>query len=131
MAVEAAKKLQTSTKGQITQCTNQLKMIHTMAQIEDVRPLIEDLETQNLYQKLQSLSSSFEAVHEKYISVRDTKETEAEEVAQVAVDLAYYEDMLNKVYEMTRIYNDKRIPILKQDMEDAMKLLMAQEETQM
>ena len=62
-AIENAKRLRGATKGHITQCTNQLKVILTNAEGEVVRPLIQDLETQNLFQKLQGLSISFEALN--------------------------------------------------------------------
>ena len=78
-AIENAKRFCGATKGQITQCTNQLKAKLIEAEGEVVRPLIQDLETQNLFQKLQGLSSSFEATYEKYISLWDVKETEAED----------------------------------------------------
>ena len=66
-AVEAAKKLHGTTKGHITQTVNRLKAILTDAAGEAVRLLIQDLETQNLFQKLQGLSQHLEAAHEKYI----------------------------------------------------------------
>ena len=76
-AIEAARRLRTSTKGQITACANRLKVILETVPAEGIRSLINNLETENLYQKLQSLSTSFEAAYENYIVTREAKENDA------------------------------------------------------
>ena len=102
-AAEAAKKLRGTTKKQIIQTVNRLKAILTDAAGEAVRLLIQDLETQNLFQKLQGLSQHLEAAHEKYIWAWDTKEDEAEEEAQIQADIKYYEEVSEKIFEMKRL----------------------------
>ena len=57
-AIEAAKKLRTISKGQITNTVNRLKAILSEATNKTVRPLVNDLETQNLFAKLQRLAST-------------------------------------------------------------------------
>ena len=102
-AMEAAKKLCGMSKGQITQTVNWLKAILSNAAGEADWLLIQDLETQNLFWKLQGLSQHFEAAHEKYISGRDTKEDEAEEEVQIQADIKYYEEVSEKIFEATRL----------------------------
>ena len=66
-AVEAANKVWGTAQGQKTQTVNRLKAILSEAAGEAVRLLIQDLENQNLFQRLQNLAQHFESCHEKYI----------------------------------------------------------------
>ena len=78
-AIEADKKLQTTVKGQITNTVNRLKAILSEATDETVRPLLNHLETQNIFLRLQNLDQHFESAHEKYIMLHAPKEDENEE----------------------------------------------------
>ena len=76
--IEAAKKLWTTLKGQIMHTINRLKDILGKATNKMVRLLVNDLETQNLFAKLQRLNQHFETTHEKYVSLREPKDDKNE-----------------------------------------------------
>ena len=51
-----------------------------------------------------------------------------EEEAQVAKDMQYYQEVSAKIYDTTQLFNEKLIPVLKQALVDADKMLQAQEQ---
>ena len=49
-----------------------------------------------MFAKLQKLSQQFDQLHEKYIFLKDIKDTKEEEDAQMHADIKYWEEVTEK-----------------------------------
>ena len=123
--IESVKKARTAAKGQITNSVNKLNKILGAVDFDEKN--INDIEVQDLFGKLRKHSQQFEQLHDQYTSLREAKATDKEEEECVEAEIKYQEEVSDKVFEITRLYNSKRIPSLKTEVEEAIKILETSE----
>ena len=125
--IDSVKKSRTAVKGQITSHVNKLNKILEADEFDEKN--INDIEIQDTYRKLRKHFQQFEQLHEQYTSLRKPKATDEEEEACVAAEIKYQEEVSDKVFKVTRLYNSKRIPSLKIEVEEAIKILTTSQNT--